>query len=116
MLTLLTLRLGHKVKICALGLDLEAQELTTVTNEPPNQRTIQPLDHKFVPNFAVLDRHFGGRGPKFLTQFYKLESPSNTCQNLVAFDRATSEIIGAEKRKKKKSTTSAKQESLGSSA
>ena len=34
---------------------------------------------------------FRGRGPKFLTQFYKFGSPSNMCKNLATTDRA---IIG----------------------
>jgi len=32
-----------------------------------------------------------GRAAKFLTQFYKLESTSNMCQNLASIDRATSQ-------------------------
>jgi len=46
---------------------------------------------KFVPNFDVFGSAFLGV-PKFLTQFYKLGSPSNRCQNLVTIDRATSAI------------------------
>ena len=42
---------------------------------------------------------FFGYGPKFLSEFYKSGSASKMCQSLVTIDRATSEIIGGEKRK-----------------
>jgi len=45
-------------------------------------------------------------GPKFLTQFYKFGSPSNTCQNLVTIDRATS--IKEKKERKKEINDSIK--------
>ena len=48
----------------------------------------------WAANFSVLE------GPKFLTQFYKLGSPSNMCENLVTIDQATSEIRRWKKKKK----------------
>jgi len=48
---------------------------------------------KCGPNFEIFGpTNFWGRDPKFLTQFYKLRSPSNVCQKLVTIDRAISEI------------------------
>jgi len=50
----------------------------------------------FTDNFEVYiygSLFFGGGwASKFLIHFYKCESPSNMCQNLVTINRATSEV------------------------
>jgi len=48
---------------------------------------------EIAPNFDILGLHFFlGGGTKFLSQFYKLQSPSNMWQSLLMIGPETSEI------------------------
>jgi len=60
---------------------------------------------EIVLNFDVFGLpNFDGKGPpKFLTEFYKSESPSNTWQSLVTMAKQPKRLGGEKKKKERRS-------------